>query len=173
MGQPYVGECRMVGFSFAPVGWSMCQGQLLPISENDTLFALLGTTYGGDGEQTFQLPNLAGRAPVHQGSNQGQTMVIGEAGGVESVTLTAAQIPVHTHPLTGSSINGNSNFPQSNVLAASPTFIYVTTGPPNPDTPLNANAVSVIGGSQPHDNMQPYLTINWIISLFGIFPQQN
>ena len=173
MSQSYVGECRLVGFSFAPVGWATCQGQIMPISENDTLFNLIGTTFGGDGQSTFGLPDLQGRTPIHQGSSQGQSFVLGQNGGVESVTLTTKQIPVHTHALIGSSVNGNSNFPQSNVLAANPTFIYVTTGPPNPDTPLNNNAVSLVGGSQPHENLQPYLTINWIISLYGIFPHQG
>src|ERR1700686_4885449 len=116
MGQPYVGECRLVGFSFAPQGWMMCQGQLLPISEFDTLFNLIGTTYGGDGQSTFGLPDLQGRTPIHQGTNPGTgtSYVIGEKSGVETVTITTQQLPVHSHPPIASGNNGNSNFPQNN-----------------------------------------------------------
>jgi microcystin-dependent protein len=174
MGQPFVGEVRLVAFNFPPNGWMMCQGQLLPISENETLFNLIGTTYGGDGQSTFQLPDLQGRVPIHQGNGPGGVnFTIGEKAGVESVTLTTQQIPIHSHPLLGSSANGNSNFPQGNVLAANPTFVYVTTGPPNANKAMNAVAITPQGGSQPHDNLQPYLTMSWVISLFGIFPSQT
>ena len=164
MGQPYVGECRLVGFSFAPVGWSICQGQLVPISENDTLFNLIGTTYGGDGQSTFQLPNLQGRAPIHQGSG----FVIGQAAGVETVQLNVNQIPSHTHQLYGSSDNGTANNFPGSVLAQSPTPVYVAN--PNPTAAMNASAVTHAGGNQYHENLQPYLTMTWIISLYGIYP---
>lgn len=174
MSQPFVGECRLVGFNFAPVGWMTCQGQILPISENETLFNLIGTTYGGDGQQTFALPDLQGRAPIHLGTGPGSvTFTIGEKAGVEQVTLTTQQIPAHSHTLTGSKGNGNSNFPQANVLAANPTFVYVTTGPPIPNKAMNPAAITNVGGSQPHDNLQPFLVMTWVISLFGIFPSQT
>jgi|SRR5579884_1109623 len=163
MGQPYVGECRLVGFNFAPAGWALCQGQTIPISQNDTLFALIGTTYGGDGQSTFDLPDLQGRAPIHQGSG----LVIGEKAGTETVTLTIQQIPVHSHTSTGSGSNGNSNLVQGAVLAASPTQVYTNQGA---NTPMNANSISSAGGNQPHENLQPYLTMSWIISLYGVYP---
>jgi microcystin-dependent protein len=172
MSQPYVGECRLVAFNFAPAGWMQCQGQNLPISENETLFNLIGTTYGGDGQSTFNLPDLQGRTPLHFGTNQGVVFTVGEKAGVESVTLTTQQMPTHNHPLLASSVNGNSNFPQSNVLAGNPTFIYVKTGA-SPTHAMNPAAITSVGGSQPHENLQPYLTMTWIISLFGIFPSPN
>ena len=172
MGTPYVGECRLVGFNFPPNGWAMCQGQLMAISENDTLFNLIGTTYGGDGQETFGIPDLRGRTPIHQGTN-GTTFVIGQRAGTESVTITTQTTPAHNHGLRGSSVNGNSNFPQNNVLAANPTFIYVTTGPPTPNKAMNQATIMAAGGNQPHENLQPYLTMTWVISLFGIFPSQG
>jgi microcystin-dependent protein len=172
MGQPYIGECRIVGFTFAPNGWAMCQGQLMAISENDTLFNLIGTTYGGDGQSTFGVPDLQGRTPIHQGTSQGVTFTLGEKAGVESVTVSTQQMPIHNHALLATSVNGNSNFPQNNVLAANPTFIYVTSGP-NANKAMNNAAITTAGGSQPHDNRQPYLTMSWVISLFGIFPSQG
>ena len=174
MSSPYIGECRLVGFNFAPVGWAMCQGQLVPISENDTLFQLLGTTYGGDGQNTFGLPDLQGRVPIHQGQGvAGTTYVPGEKGGVEQVTLTIQQIPKHTHTLIASNTAGNSSVVQQHVLANAPSGqVYVVNGIVA-DTPLNANALMPQGGNQPHDHLQPFLTMKWIISLFGIFPTQN
>jgi microcystin-dependent protein len=171
MAQPYIGEIRMFGGSFAPVGWMFCDGQLIPISENDALFTLIGTTYGGDGETTFALPNLQSRVPIHMGSNAGQTFVIGEAAGVEEVTLTVQQIPIHNHILTGSTSNASDPNPNGNILATS------TVVQPYAVESVAANlvpsAVNPVGGSQPHTNIQPYLTISFIISLFGIFPTQN
>jgi microcystin-dependent protein len=172
MSQPFVGECRLVGFSFAPAGWMLCQGQLLAISQFDTLFQLIGTTYGGDGQSTFQLPDLQGRAPVHQGSNAGNVFTIGQKGGVETVTLTVQQIPAHTHALTGSNGNGNTNLLQNAVLAANPTKVYNAIGA-SPATQMHPAAIASVGGSQPHTNLQPFLTMSWIISLFGIFPSQT
>jgi microcystin-dependent protein len=175
MSQPFVGEIRMFAGNFNPNGWMLCQGQLLPISENEVLFQLLGTTYGGDGQSTFALPNLQGRVPIHQGTFQGNTFTIGESAGSESVTLTTQQIPVHNHPLAAT-----SNTPSLSPLSAAPanansTQVGVNTyGPPSGSpTTLVPATIQPAGGSQPHDNMQPFLTINFIISLFGIFPSQN
>ncbi len=167
MAQPYVGEIRMFGGNFAPAGWMFCEGQLLPISENETLYQLIGTTYGGDGEETFALPDLQGRIPVHQGNQ----VVLAEKGGVESVTLTVQQIPLHTHPLLGSTDIAQLSGPTNQVLARA-----TAENPYGADTPigtLSAAAVSPVGGSQPHENSQPFLCINFIISLFGIFPSQT
>jgi microcystin-dependent protein len=171
MSQPFIGECRPVGFSFAPAGWAMCQGQLMPISENDTLFNLIGTTFGGDGQETFAMPDLQGRVPIHQGSNAGQTFQVGEKAGVESVTLIAQQIPIHNHQIIVAGGNGNANIMQNQYLAGASTKVF--TANPVLDSNMNANSLTQVGGSQPHENLQPYLTISWIISLFGIFPSQN
>lgn len=170
MAQPYVGEIRMFAGNFAPVGWMFCDGQLLAISENETLFQLIGTTYGGDGETTFQLPNLQSRIPLHQGSFGGQTFQLAETGGTESVTLTTQQIPIHTHPLLCAASGGipNSN-PNGGFWAPSTDLQYSTV--PGSATMGNPPIRSdIAGGSQPHENMMPYLCINYIISLFGIFP---
>jgi microcystin-dependent protein len=169
MAQPYVGELRMFAGNFAPAGWMFCEGQLLPISENETLFQLIGTTYGGDGESTFALPDLRGRIPVHQGNG----FTLAEVGGAEEVTLTASQIPAHSHPAVASSSAASSNDPSSNVGAALTVASVFPYGTDNPLTPLSANAIAPTGGSQPHTNFQPYLCISFIISLFGIFPSPN
>ena len=167
MAQPYVGEIRIFAGNVAPAGWMFCEGQLLPISENETLFQLIGTTYGGDGQETFQLPDLRGRIPIHQGGAH----ALSEAAGVEEVTLTVQQIPVHTHALLASTAAGSQNTPQNTVLAGSPTIdMYRET---SPSLALSANTVIPIGGSQPHTNFQPYLCLDFIISLFGIFPSQT
>jgi microcystin-dependent protein len=164
MAQPYVGEIRMFAGNFAPAGWMFCEGQLLPISENETLFQLIGTTYGGDGESTFALPDLRGRLPIHQGSG----FVLAETGGAEEITLTANQIPAHSHPLLASTGPGSSNAPANHVTGESAAVkIYVEEAA---GASLNPAAVTIVGGSQPHTNFQPYLCINFIISLFGIFP---
>jgi microcystin-dependent protein len=172
MSSPYVGEIRMFGGSFAPAGWAFCAGQLMPISENDTLFNLIGTTYGGDGQETFGIPNLNGRTPVHQGQGPGitQNYQIGEMSGVETVTLTTQQIPVHTHPLVGAAVNGGQANP-ANALLANSTVI-TPYAPETPNVQMAANAIAPVGGSQPHENMQSWLAISYIISLFGIFPHQ-
>lgn len=171
MAQPYVGELRMFAGNFAPAGWMFCEGQLLPISENETLFQLIGTTYGGDGESTFALPDLRGRVPVHMGTLQGETYQLAETGGVETVTLTTNQMPIHTHPLVASTGAGTLNNPGANVLGSSPSvdLFYAAA----PDVNLAAQSITPVGGSQPHENMQPYLCIDFIISLFGIFPSPN
>ncbi|HEY4363780.1 MAG TPA: tail fiber protein [Bryobacteraceae bacterium] len=172
MSSPYVGECRLVGFNFAPVGWAMCNGQQLAISQNDTLFNLIGTTYGGNGQQTFDLPNLQGRVPIHQGSN-GTTFVIGQSGGSEQVTLTTQQMASHNHAIMASISNGTSGNVQNNTLAGSSGGqVYIFTNPVL-DTPMKPQAIGLAGGNQPHDNLQPFLVLNWIISLFGIYPTQS
>ncbi len=164
MAQPYVGEIRMFAGNFAPAGWMFCEGQLLPISENETLFNLIGTTYGGDGQSTFALPDLRGRVPIHQGNGT----ILAETGGVEEVTLTVNQLPAHSHPLLGSSSPGSTAGPQNAVPAKTTTgFLYILE---NPTDNMAANAISSVGGSQPHNNFQPYLCVNFIVSLFGIFP---
>jgi microcystin-dependent protein len=162
----------MFAGSFAPVGWALCQGQLMPISENDALFVLLGTMYGGDGQETFGLPNLSGRVPMHNGQGPGisQNYVQGEMAGVESVTLTTQQIPLHTHALVASQGVASQTNPGNNLIAQSTQgTMYVE----DQATAAMAGPVSPIGGSQPHENMQPYLCINYIISLYGVFPQQS
>jgi microcystin-dependent protein len=173
MSGPFVGEIRMFAGNFAPVGWAFCNGALIPISENETLFNLIGTTYGGDGQNTFALPNLQSRVPVHVGPG----FALGQAAGAESVTLTVSQIPAHSHvaqcfsnPGTG----GNSNTPLASVWASANQTVgsvYSTTTPPT--LTMNPAAIESTGGSQPHDNMIPFLVINFIISLFGVFPSQS
>lgn len=165
MAQPYVGEIRMFAGNFAPAGWLLCEGQLLPISENETLFQLIGTTYGGDGQSTFALPDLRGRIPVHQGNG----FILAETGGVEDVTLTVSQIPAHSHPFLASSVAGNSSSPQGNTVAQTDGTIGLYIADP-PGVNMDLAAITPVGGSQPHTNFQPYLCINFIISLFGIFP---
>jgi microcystin-dependent protein len=158
----------MFAGNFAPAGWMFCEGQLLPISENQTLFVLIGTTYGGDGQSTFGLPDLRGRLPLHQGGG----FVIGENGGAESVTLTVQQVPVHTHPLLASADNASSSNAGGNVLAQTPTYTPYVSGAPT-NTPMAANAMTPTGAGQAHSNLQPYLCVDFIISLFGIFPSQT
>lgn len=164
MAQPYVGEIRMFAGNFAPAGWMFCAGALLPISEYETLFQLIGTTYGGDGESTFALPDLQGRLPLHQGNG----FILAETGGAEEITLTVSQIPAHSHPLLGSSANGSQAAPGGNVLATS--TVVTPYAPETPNQVMGATSITAIGGSQPHTNFQPYLCVNFIISLFGIFP---
>lgn len=171
MGQPYVGEIRMFAGNFAPLGWYFCNGQLLSISENETLFQLIGTTYGGDGQQTFAVPNLQSRVPIHQGTGPGlSTRQMGEAAGTETVTLATNQIPNHTHAFLASQDANTVLNAQGNVigtpLTATPFFAAT------PNLPLSSQSITPVGGSQPHENMQPYLCINFIISQFGIYPQQ-
>jgi microcystin-dependent protein len=164
MAQPYVGEICMFAGNFAPAGWMFCEGQLLPISEYETLFNLIGTTYGGDGQSTFALPDLRGRIPLHMGNG----FILAETGGAEEITLTVSQIPAHSHPFLASGNNASVPNAQGNVLAQTPSFTpYIQQ---NATTTLAANSISSTGGSQPHTNFQPYLCVDFIISLFGIFP---
>ncbi|HSS22806.1 MAG TPA: tail fiber protein [Pyrinomonadaceae bacterium] len=164
MAQPYVGEIRMFAGNFAPAGWMFCEGQLLPISEEETLFNLIGTTYGGDGQSTFALPDLRGRVPIHMGNG----FILAETGGVESVTLTTQQTPAHNHAFLVSTALVNANTPQNNVLGQCAAIQMYIQQPPS--VSLSNNALTLDGGSQPHDNFQPYLCVDFIISLFGIFP---
>jgi microcystin-dependent protein len=169
MAQPYVGEIRMFAGNFAPVGWMFCNGQLLPISENETLFQLIGTTYGGDGESTFALPNLQSRVPIHMGNGpDGVSYPLSQMAGTESVTLTTQQIPIHNHALIATTSTGTLSDPTNNILSDSPNIKLYTAQVPGQT--LNANTVTPVGGSQPHENCQPFLCINYIISLFGLFP---
>jgi microcystin-dependent protein len=167
MAQPYVGEIRMFAGNFAPAGWMLCDGQLLPISEFETLFNLIGTTYGGDGQSTFALPDLRGRIPIHQGGG----FALAQTGGAEEITLTLSQIATHAHSFQGSTSAANNTNPGGNVVAQASTFFpYLNAAP---TTPMAPTAIASTGGSQPHTNFQPYLCVNFIISLFGIFPSQT
>jgi microcystin-dependent protein len=173
MSQPFVGEIRMFGGNFAPAGWMFCEGQLLPISEYDTLFNLIGTTYGGDGQETFALPDLRGRLPMHQGQSKAGgniTYQLAEQGGVETVTLTVQQIPVHNHGFVCSTSPAASKTPVNQVPALAQAATITTYGTDAPLVQLSPQSIGPAGGSQPHDNFQPYLCIDFIISLFGIFP---
>jgi microcystin-dependent protein len=172
MSQPYVGEIRMFAGNFAPAGWMLCQGQILSIAENSTLFQLIGTTYGGNGQTTFALPDLRGRFPLHQGSNGVSTSVLGETDGTETVTLTLNQIPIHNHPAVCSAGGGNSGTPVGNYWCTDPagnTAAYSDSD----GAAMKGAAIGPTGSDQPHDNMSPYLVVNFIISLFGVFPSQN
>jgi len=183
MATPFVGEIIIFGGSFAPAGWMFCEGQLLQIAEYDTLFNLIGTTYGGDGQNTFQLPDLRGRLPIHMGTLAGGgTYVIGQSSGTESVTLTTPQLPAHSHALTGTATVQTRGDAAGNL--ASPDGAYVATAPLkkyfNPTATAGkmaalstAGSLAPAGGSQPHSNMQPFLVLNYIISLFGVYPTQN
>jgi len=167
MAQPYVGEIRMFAGNFAPAGWMFCEGQLLPISEYETLFNLIGTTYGGDGQSTFALPDLRGRIPLHFGNG----FVLAETGGAEEITLTVSQIPAHTHPLIATNAIATQQSPSPNVFAEASQFNpYINV---NPTSAMAPQAAGSTGGSQPHTNFQPYLCVDFIISLFGIFPSQT
>lgn len=175
MSEPYIGEVRLVGFNFAPVGWAFCQGQLLSIAENAALFQLLGTTYGGDGQTTFALPDLQGRAPIHAGTGPGlSTRIQGQVLGTESVTLTSNQMPVHNHLAMAQNGNGTSSSPQNSTWAASSQgdTLYKTAPPATPVT-LNPQVLPIVGGNQPHENIEPLLVMNYIIALVGIFPSQS
>ena len=164
MSQPYIGEIRMVGFSFAPAGWAMCNGQLMPISQNDALFVLLGTSWGGDGQETFGLPNMQSRFPMHAGNG----FNFSEMAGVESVTLTAQTIPTHSHVPTGINGDGNQGTPLNSVWAASNARQFSTSAP-NGVLATNCLLPNTQGG-QPHENMSPYAVVTFILSLFGVFP---
>jgi microcystin-dependent protein len=163
---PFVGEIRMFAGNFAPAGWMFCEGQLLPISENETLFQLIGTTYGGDGESTFALPDLRGRIPIHQGNG----FILAETGGAEEITLTANQIAAHSHPLLASADLATGTTPAGSVVGETGSAGFNLYLENNPTVNMAPTSITSTGGSQPHTNFQPYLCINFIISLFGIFP---
>jgi microcystin-dependent protein len=179
MSEPFVGEIRMVGFNFAARGWMLCNGQLLPIAQNAALFSLLGTTYGGNGTTTFALPDLRGRAPVHQGQGPGlSNYVMGQSAGVETVTLISTQMPIHTHLVNASSVIGESTAPTSNILAVvgdpnAGTTFSAYSPPATANTTLSPTALGTAGGNQPHENLQPYLCVNFMIATQGIFPSRN
>lgn len=185
MAEPYIGTIQAYGFNYAPRGWALCQGQTMAIQQNSTLFALLGTIYGGNGQTTFQLPNLGGRAPVGQGQSPGTSpYAIGQIAGTETVTLTSQQMPTHSHSMNASTTTGTTAAPAAgNVLGAAAgqddstlNPVAVTIYAPAPATPtiaLAAASIGVTGGSQPFSVMQPYLAINWSIALEGIYPSRN
>jgi microcystin-dependent protein len=164
MAEPFLSEIRIFSFSFAPKGWALCNGQLLPINQNQALFSLLGTTYGGDGCTTFALPNLQGRLPMHTGNGH----VLGERGGEIAHTLNSSEMPAHTHLAQASTTAANEPVPTTNELAGADIYSH----PSNP-IPLQPATVSNVGGSQPHTNMQPYLTLSLCIALQGVFPAAN
>jgi len=171
MAEAYVGEVRLVGFNFAPYGWALCQGQLMPISQYETLFNLIGTTYGGDGQQTFALPNLQGRIPLHQGTgSSGTPYVIGQISGTETVTLNINQYPSHNHQaVVNSATSGGSTAPNNRTLCGGQT-VYRNQAP---DVAMNSAMLSSVGGSLPHENVQPFVALNWVISLYGVYPSQG
>jgi microcystin-dependent protein len=170
MGQPFVGEIRIFAGNFAPQNWAFCQGQLLSIAQNEALFDLIGTTYGGDGQSTFALPDLRGRVVIHQGEGY----IIGETGGVETVTLTTAQLPVHSHPVLGTATAATTANPGLSVaMAATPTGESIYDGNTANQVSLASAAITTAGSNQPHDNLQPFLAISYIIALAGIFPSQS
>lgn len=172
MAQPYVGEIRMFAGNFPPNGWAFCNGAPMAISENDVLFTLIGTTYGGDGQNTFNLPDLQSRVPIHMGTQGGTTYQIGETAGVEQVTLTVNQIPSHNHAFIASQDTGLGSNPDGNVIdqMSGAILVYKEQAPNSQMSPI---AIQADGGSQPHTNIQPILAINFIISLFGVFPTQT
>ncbi|HEX2052536.1 MAG TPA: tail fiber protein [Actinomycetota bacterium] len=169
MSEPFLAEIRMMSFNFAPKGWAMCNGQMLPINQNQALFALLGTTYGGNGQTTFALPNLVGRMPIHAGAGHAQ----GEAAGETAHTLTNSEMPQHIHAVQGTSNStdpNGTNVPVGNLLAAGPSEIYA--GPASP-VALTPSTLTNAGGTQPHENRAPYLALNFCIALQGLFPSRN
>jgi microcystin-dependent protein len=171
MADPFTGEIRLFAGSFAPTGWAFCNGQLLAINDYQNLFALIGTTFGGDGQSTFALPDLRGRVPMHFGQGPGlQSRTLGESGGSEQVTLTSAQMPVHTHTLMASNADGTRAAPAGNLWARSEALGF-SADPPDAD--MHPASVSSSGGSQPHENMMPFVGLNFIIALDAIFPQPN
>jgi len=166
MSEPFLSEIKIVSFNFPPKGWALCNGQLLPINQNQALFSLLGTTYGGNGQTNFALPNIRGRVPIHMGNGH----TLGEAAGSTSVTVNIQQLPTHTHTLNDNNGVGNATIPTGKILSKAPANTF--GGPTNLVT-MNPLSVSSVGGSQPHNNMMPYLVLNFIIALQGIFPSQN
>ena len=166
MSEPFLAEIRLMSFNFAPKGWAMCNGQFLPINQNQALFSLLGTTFGGNGQTTFALPDFRGRVPIHVGSGH----TVGEKGGEQAHTLSIAELPMHTHVLNSSTLAANNVLPANNLFAVSPQQVYSTAANL---TAMNATSVTTVGGSQAHLNMQPFLTLTFCIALQGIFPSPN
>lgn len=171
MSDPYIGELKLLPYNFAPKGWAFCQGQILSIAQNTALFSLLGTTYGGNGQTTFQLPDLRGRVPISTGQGPGLSPYdLGQVGGSETTTLTSGNLPVHTHQVRATSEDANSAQPGNNLPAAVGAGAY---GGPDPDTTMSASMIGPAGGNQPFNNVQPYLALNWCIALVGIYPSRN
>ncbi len=172
MSEPFIAEIRIFAGNFAPRSWAFCDGQLLPIAQNTALFSLIGTTYGGDGRTTFGLPELRGRLPLHVGTGPGLSpRALGSKGGTETETITEAQLPSHTHTMQGSSTIANQANPQGRVVAESSTFDLYQSGAPGAD--MSPDAVTAVGGGQSHNNLMPFLCINFIIALFGVFPSRS
>jgi len=171
--QPFIGEIRMFGGNFAPRNFAFCNGQLIAIAQNEALFSLIGTTYGGDGQSTFALPNLQGRVPIHSGQGPGLSpYVLGQTGGVELVTLVTQQLPTHSHAFEASTGPASpTSEPGGSVVAAASAPLYVE--PTGPLASMSAQAITSTGGTQPHDNIAPFLCVSFIICLFGIFPSRN
>jgi microcystin-dependent protein len=170
--EPFIGEIRMFGFGFPPNGWALCNGQLLSISQNAALFSLLGTTYGGNGTDNFALPNLQSRVPLHQGTGPGlSSYALGKAGGTEAVTLEVKQMPAHSHRVRATRSAADSDNPFDRVLAQPSQHAYLSQ--PDEHTVMNTAMIADAGGSQPHNNIQPYLTVSFCISLFGIYPSRS
>jgi microcystin-dependent protein len=165
MSEPFLGEIKVISWNFPPKGWAFCNGQLLPINQNQALFSILGTTYGGDGRTTFALPNLQGRSPLHVGSG----IILGEAGGETAHTINISEMPAHNHIPVGNSAAASASSASGNLWASVGNNPY----DPTPDTAMNPACISATGGSQPHENMSPYLVLNFVIALQGIFPSQN
>lgn len=175
MSEPFLAEVRIVGFNFAPRGWAFCDGQILPINQNQSLYSLLGTTYGGDGRTTFALPDLRGRTPIHFGSSNGTTHTLGQKGGEETHTLSAAEMPQHRHPFEATNDAATSGVPGGNVLATPSASIGLIYSEPSAtlDAKLNTGAIPNTGGGQAHNNMQPTLVVSFCIALQGLFPSRN
>ncbi len=173
MSEPFLAEVRIVGFNFAPRGWAFCDGQILPINQNQSLYSLLGTTYGGDGRTSFALPDLRGRTPIHVGSSNGSIHLLGQKGGEETHTLNAAEMPQHNHEAQASSQPGDSPIPTNNVLGSSLNEIYRSFTQPSDQVAMRSGTISNAGGGQAHENMQPYLALNFCIALQGLFPSRN
>jgi microcystin-dependent protein len=169
MSEPFLAEIKIVGFNFPPRNWAMCDGQLLPINQNQALFSLLGTTYGGDGRTNFALPDLRGRTPIHFGSG-GATHTLGEKAGEENHTISDQEMPAHTHALNASADAADSNQPGNRVYSRTPQATYHTL---TPNTPMNSQTIADAGGSQAHNNMQPHLVLNFVIALQGLFPSRD
>ncbi len=169
MSTPFLSELKMVSFGFAPKGWTMCNGQLLPINQNQALFSLLGTTYGGNGQTTFGLPDLRGRVPMHSGSGH----TLGERGGVESTTLLITQLPQHNHLISAATVAEDATKPSGNLMATTSGNLTIYTTKHTIGVAMDPAIMPNMGGSQPHENRQPFLTLNWVIALQGIFPSQN
>jgi len=179
MSEPFIGEVKAFAFNFAPKNWAMCNGQLLSIAQNQALFSILGTTYGGNGTVTFALPDLRGRSPIHWGQGGGLSNIsLGQVGGTENVTLTVNQMPAHTHPFVATTTAGTKKLVNGSIFAddvdSQPVDYFAAPNAPGSNYfPLNALSMPVMGGTQPHPNMQPYMVVNYCICLNGIFPSRN